>query len=76
MFLPTRLPGRWSMRFVSSGLYDMPVSVCWDGERLSFCEGGKPHYVRAATVNACTDWYWHGPEYSTVPILYTLPTCP
>lgn len=65
MYLPTRMPGRWSMRFASSGVYDMPVTVCWDGERLSFSEGGKPHYIRAATVNACTDWYYHGQEYKS-----------
>ena len=76
MFLPTRLPGRWSMRFKSSGIYDCPVDVCWKADHLSFSEGGKPHYYSAAKVNACTDWYWHGAEYSTIPILYSLPTSP
>lgn len=53
MYLPSKMNGRWSVE-TSGGWrgWDMDVSVCWDGVRLTFWEGGKPHYVSAASVNA------------------------
>lgn len=65
MFLPSRMPGRWSMKFASSGVYDMTVDVCWDGERITFWEAGKPHYISVASVGACTEWYYHGPDFGS-----------